>query len=308
MGRYVLRRILQMIPVVLGTTFIIYAAVFYLPGDPVQALAGQRPIPPSVDLALHQKYGLDDPLIVQYVHYLQRLLHGDLGQSFEGESVMSLLSARWPVTLKLGLTAWVLEAVFGIGLGLIAGLRRGGFLDHGVLLVTTLVISLPALALGFLAQYLFGVKLGWFPVAGISDGWPRSYLLPAIILAALDLGFVARLMRSNVIQNRRTEYVRTAVAKGLGPWRVVGKHMLRNSLIPVVTYLALSLGYLMGGAVLIEGIFNLPGVGQLVVTSIQAQEGTVVVGVCTLLVLVFVLINLVTDVLYAVLDPRIRYD
>ncbi len=180
--------------------------------------------------------------------------------------------------------------------------------DQSVLVLTTLVISLPALALGFMAQYVLGVQLGWFPVAGTAAGWPRAYILPAIILAALDLGFVARLTRSNVIQNRRAEYVRTAVSKGLGPWRVIGKHMMRNSLIPVLTYLALSFGYLMGGAVLIEGIFNLPGIGQLVVQSIQAQEGTVVVGVCTLLVLVFLLTNLLVDVLYAVLDPRIRYD
>jgi peptide/nickel transport system permease protein/oligopeptide transport system permease protein len=308
MGRYVIRRLLQTIPVLIGTTFIIFAAVFYLPGDPVQSLAGDRPIPKSVDLQLRAKYGLDDPLPVQYGHYLWRLAHGDLGTSFEGETVTSLLSARWPITLKLGLTAWALEAFFGIGLGLAAGLRRGGVFDQSVLVLTTLVISLPALALGFMAQYVLGVQLGWFPVAGTADGWPMSYILPATILAALDLGFVARLTRSNVIQNRRAEYVRTAVSKGLGPWRVVGKHMMRNSLIPVLTYLALSFGYLMGGAVLIEGIFNLPGIGQLVVQSIQAQEGTVVVGVCTLLVLVFLLTNLVVDVLYAVLDPRIRYD
>jgi oligopeptide transport system permease protein len=308
MGRYVIRRLLQTIPVLIGTTFIIFAAVFYLPGDPVQSLAGDRPISKSVDLQLRARYGLDDPLPVQYGHYLWRLAHGDLGTSFEGESVTELLSARWPVTLKLGLTAWALEAFFGIGLGLAAGLRRGGVFDQSVLILTTLVISLPALALGFMAQYVLGVQLGWFPVAGTAAGWPRAYLLPAMILAALDLGFVARLTRSNVIQNRRAEYVRTAVSKGLGPWRVVGKHMLRNSLIPVLTYLALSFGYLMGGAVLIEGIFNLPGIGQLVVQSIQAQEGTVVVGVCTLLVLVFLLTNLVVDVLYAVLDPRIRYD
>jgi peptide/nickel transport system permease protein/oligopeptide transport system permease protein len=308
MGRYVIRRLLQTIPVLLGTTFIIFAAVFYLPGDPVQSLAGDRPIPKSVDLQLRARYGLDDPLPVQYGHYLWRLAHGDLGTSFEGDKVTELLSARWPVTLKLGLTAWALEAFFGIGLGLAAGMRRGGVFDQSVLILTTLVISLPALALAFMAQYALGVQLGWFPVAGTAAGWPRAYILPATILAALDLGFVARLTRSNVIQNRRAEYVRTAISKGLGPWRVVGKHMLRNSLIPVLTYLALSFGYLMGGAVLIEGIFNLPGIGQLVVQSIQAQEGTVVVGVCTLLVLVFLLTNLVVDVLYAVLDPRIRYD
>jgi oligopeptide transport system permease protein len=308
MGRYILRRILQTVPVLLGTTFIIFAMVFALPGDPIRALAGDNHLAPSVVAQLHAQYHLDDPLPVQYAKYMSGLAHGDFGRDFNGEKVSTLIQGRWPVTVKLGLTAWFLETLFGVFLGLLAGLRRGGVVDRAVLVATTAVISVPALVLAFLAQFFLGVKLGIFPIAGVADGWPVSYLLPAAILAALDLAFIARLTRTTLIENRRADFVRTAIAKGLGPWRVVGKHTLRNSLIPVVTYLALSFGYLMSGTVIVEGIFNLPGLGNLVFGAIQRQEGSVVVGVSTLLVLVFVFTNLVVDVLYGVLDPRIRYD
>lgn len=299
---------MQAVPVLLGTTFVIFAMVFALPGDPIRALVGQAQVSPSVIAAMHREYHLDDPLPVQYLKYMEGLAHGDFGTDYTGEKVSSLIGQRWPVTVKLGLTAWLLEAIFGLGLGLVAGLRRGGIADNAVLVLTTLVISVPSLVLAFLGQYLLAVRWRLFPVAGVTQGWPRSYVLPAVILAGLDLAFVARLTRTNLIENRRADFVRTAVAKGFGPWRVVGKHMLRNSLIPVVTYLGLSLGYLMGGAVIIEGIFNLPGLGNLVYQSIQRQEGPVVVGVSTLLVLVFILTNLLVDLLYGVLDPRIRYD
>jgi oligopeptide transport system permease protein len=308
MGRYILRRILQTVPVLLGTTFIIFAMVFALPGDPIRALAGDKYLAPSVVAQLHEQYHLDDPLPLQYAKYMSGLAHGDFGRDFNGEKVSTLIQGRWPVTVKLGLTAWVLETLFGVFLGLMAGLRRGGVIDRAVLVATTAVIAVPALVLAFLAQFFLGVKLGIFPIAGVADGWPVSYLLPAAILAALDLAFIARLTRTTLIENRRADFVRTAIAKGLGPWRVVGKHTLRNSLIPVVTYLALSFGYLMSGTVIVEGIFNLPGLGNLVFGAIQRQEGSVVVGVSTLLVLVFVFTNLVVDVLYGVLDPRIRYD
>ncbi|HEY3181514.1 MAG TPA: ABC transporter permease [Gaiellaceae bacterium] len=308
MGRYVLRRVLQTVPVVIGTTFIIFAMVFALPGDPIRALAGDKFLAPSVVAQLHAQYHLDDPLPLQYAKYMNGLAHGDFGRDFNGEKVSTLIQGRWPVTVKLGLTAWVLETLFGVFLGLVAGLRRGGVIDRAVLVATTVVISVPALVLAFMAQFFLGVKLGVFPIAGVADGWPVSYLLPAAILAALDLAFIARLTRTNLIENRRADFVRTAIAKGLGPWRVVGKHMLRNSLIPVVTYLALSFGYLMSGTVIVEGIFNLPGLGNLVFGAIQRQEGSVVVGVSTLLVLVFVFTNLIVDILYGVLDPRIRYD
>jgi ABC-type dipeptide/oligopeptide/nickel transport system permease component len=180
-------------------------------------------------------------------------------------------------------------------------------MDNLVLISTTIVVSIPVFVLGFTAQIMLGVKLGWFPIAGLNEGW-KSYLLPAMVLAALSLAYVARLTRTSLVENLRSDYIRTAVAKGLPRKRVVGRHALRNSLIPVVTYLGIDLGALMGGAIVTEGIFNIPGIGQQVFISIRAQEGAVVVGITTALVLIYIAANLMVDVLYGVLDPRIRYE
>lgn len=308
MGRYVIRRVLQLLLVFVGVTLLIYGMVYALPGDPIRGMAGDRPLAPSVVHALRARYHLNDPFIVQYGEYLKGLLHGDLGEDFNGNSVSSLMRERWPVTIRLALTAWVIEVVFGIALGVFAALRRGRWLDQVVLVFTIAVISVPVFVLGYTAQLLLGVKAHIFPVSGTEYGWPRSYLLPAIILAAFGLASVARLSRTSMLENLRADYVRTAMAKGLSMPRIVVRHVLRNSLIAAVTYLGIDLGYLLGGAVIIEGVFNLPGVGQLLFTSIQIHEGAVVVGVSTALVLVFLVANLIVDLLYAFLDPRIRYD
>lgn len=308
MWRYTARRLLQAVPVFLGTTFLIYALVFALPGDPVRALAGDKPVSPSVLAVLHQRYHLDDPLPVQYGKYLLGLLHGDLGETFTGQRVADLLSDRWAVTAQLALTAWVFELVFGITLGVIAGLRRGKAVDTAVLAGTTLVIAVPVFVVGYTAQLLVGLKWGLLPTAGTEDGWPTSYLLPGMVLGSFGLAYVARLTRTTLIENLRADYVRTAAAKGLTRTRTVVVHTLRNSLIPVVTFLGVDFGSLMAGAVVTEGIFNLPGVGQQVFQSIQLKEGPVVVGATTALVLVFLLVNLAVDLLYGVLDPRIRHE
>ena len=217
------------------------------------------------------------------------------------------MAERFPVTVRLTLFAFAFELVLGLLAGVLAGLRRGSFVDNLVLVTTVAVVSIPVFVLGFTAQILFGVKLGWLPIAGLYQGW-TSYLLPGMVLGALSLAYVARLTRTSLVENLRADYVRTATAKGMPRSRVVGRHALRNSLIPVVTFLGVDLGALMGGAIVTEGIFNIPGVGQQVFLSIQQQESTVVVGIVTALVLVFILANLLVDVLYAVLDPRIRYD
>ncbi|MGN6576899.1 MAG: ABC transporter permease [Nocardioides sp.] len=307
MGRYVARRLLQAVPVFIGTTFIIFALVYALPGDPIRALSGDKPVSPAVYRELQDRFNLDDPFLVQYGKYMIGLLQGDFGQSFRGREVSDIMSERFPVTIKLSLVAFAFEIVIGIVAGVLAGLRKGSFIDNLVLLSTTLVVSIPVFVLGFTAQILLGVKLHWFPIAGVSQGW-YSYLLPGLVLGAISLAYVARLTRTSLVENLRSDYVRTATAKGLTRRRVVGRHALRNSLIPVITYLGIDLGALMGGAIITEGIFNLPGIGQQVFLSIHAQEGPVVVGIVTALVLVFILANLVVDVLYAVLDPRIRYE
>jgi peptide/nickel transport system permease protein/oligopeptide transport system permease protein len=308
MWRYALRRLLQGIPVFLGTTFLIYGLVFVLPGDPIQALAGEKPLSPSVVHALRERYNLDDPLLIQYGKYLIGLFRGDLGETFDGQDVSAVLSGRWAVTAQLAATAWIFELTAGVALGVWAGLRRGKLADTLVLGGTTMVIAVPVFVLGYTAQILFGLHWQIFPTAGTDDGWPLSYLLPGMVLGSLGLSYVARLTRTSLAENLRADYVRTAHAKGLRRTRVIGKHALRNSLIPVITYLGVDFGSLMGGAIVTEGIFNLPGVGQQVFQSIQLKEGPVVVGATTLLVLIFLLVNLVVDLLYGVLDPRIRHE
>jgi oligopeptide transport system permease protein len=308
MWRYFLRRLLQMLPVLLGTTFIIYALVFALPGDPIRLLAGDKPLSPDVYAALRHRYHMDDPLIVQYGKYLLGLLRGDFGETVNGQSVGALIGQTWKVTAQLALTAWVFELIVGVGLGVWAGLRRGGVIDTLVLGATTVAIAVPVFVLGYSAQLLLGVKLGWFPTAGTDDGWPMSYLLPGVVLGSVYLAYVARLTRTSLVENLRADYVRTAIAKGLPRRRVIMRHTLRNSLIPVVTYLGTQVGELMAGSIILEGIFNLPGVGQQVFLAIQVKEGPIVVGVVTFLVLVYLVANLVVDLLYGVLDPRIRYE
>ena len=307
MARYIARRLLLAIPVLIGASFLIFAMVFALPGDPIRALGGDRPISPAVQAELRDEYNLDDPLLVQYGKYVAGLAQGDLGTDFSGRPVSEILGDTVPVTVTLALVALTFEAVFGLIAGVLAGIRQKSFFDSLVLVSTTLVVSIPVFVLGFVAQYVFGLKLGIFPIAGVASGF-QGYLLPGFVLAALSLAYIARLTRTSLVENLRNDYVRTAKAKGLSPASVVGKHTLRNSLIPVVTSLGADLGLLLSGAIVTEGIFNIPGLGRAVFQAIQSQEGNVVVGVVTLFVFVYIVFNLLVDVLYAALDPRIRYE
>ncbi len=307
MGRYVARRLLLTIPVLLGASFLIFAMVYALPGDPIRALSGDRPLSEAVQAQLRQEFNLGDPLLVQYGKYIAGLAVGDFGTDFQGRPVWDLIVARMPVTAKLAFVAVVFEVLIGVVAGVLAGIRRNGFFDNLVLVSTTLVVSIPILVLAFLTQYTLGLQLGWFPIAGIQQGW-YSYVLPGFVLAAGSVAYVARLTRTSMAENLRADYVRTARAKGLAPNTVVVRHTLRNSLIPVVTFIGADVGTLMGGAIVTEGVFNIPGIGRAIFDAIRSQEGPVVVGIATLLVLVFIFFNLVVDLLYAVLDPRIRYD
>jgi len=307
MGRYLARRLLQFIPVFFGATFLIYFLVFVIPGDPIAALGGDRPIAPSVVAKLREQYHLDDSLPVQYGKYLVDMVHGDFGTDFRGRPVSDIFAQRLPVTARLALVAFAFEVVLGIVAGVVAGIRKKGFMDTLVLATTLVVVSVPIFVLGYTAQLLFSIKLGWLPLAGIQSGW-KSYLLPGIVLGSVSLAYVARLTRASVVENLRADYVRTATAKGLSRTRVVGQHTLRNSLIPVITFLGVDLGGLLGGAIITETVFNLPGLGRQVAQSVINQEGTVVVGIVTFLVLIYMVSSLVVDVLYAGLDPRIRYE
>ena len=302
----VLQRLGGLVVVFLGVTFLIYLMVFTLPGDPIAALGGQRPLSPSVVQALRAQYHLDDPVGVQYLRFLGGLLHGDLGTSFTGRSVAEQLALRWPVTIVLALTAWFLELVIGIGLGVVAALRAGTLVDRAILVTTIAVSAVPVFVLGSVAQLVLGVRLRWLPVAGTTAGWPVAFLLPGLVIAVFGLAAVARLTRTSMLEGLGADYVRTARAIGLAPRRVVGVHVLRNSLIPTVTYLGTDLGYLLGGTVIVEGIFNLPGVGNLLVQSIRSHEGPTVVGISTALIVIFLLTSVLVDLTHALLDPRIR--
>ncbi|MBB5139477.1 peptide/nickel transport system permease protein/oligopeptide transport system permease protein [Thermocatellispora tengchongensis] len=304
---------IQAIPVLLGSTLLIFATVFALPGDPIAALAGEKRQDPKVVEVLRDQYHLNDPFFAQYWHYISGVFRGDFGRTYAGVEVSELMAAKFQVTINLAMTALVMEAIIGVGLGLWAALRRGRATDSAILASTLILISVPVLVTGFVLQLLLGVQLklvtgiDFFPVAGVFDGW-RSYLLPGFVLAGTSIAYLTRLTRTSLVETLRADYVRTAIAKGMSRRRVIGRHALRNALIPLVTYLGADLGTLMGGAVITETIFNIQGIGQELFRSVYERQQPVVVGIVTLLVLVYILANLVVDLLYAVLDPRIRYE
>ncbi|MHA6780427.1 ABC transporter permease [Pseudonocardia saturnea] len=308
MGRYVLRRLLQLVPVFLGTTFLIYVLVWAIPGDPFAGKCGDRPCPDAYIAEMRDKFNLDDNIFSQYFQYLGNLLTGDFGETFSGLQVGELIADAYPTTVRLALLALVIEAVIGLAAGVYTGLRGGGFLDNLVLISTLFLIAVPVFVTGFLVQTFLGLRWGIISPTVSSDAPLADLIAPAFVLASLSMAYVARLTRTSIAENRRADYVRTAVAKGLTPRRVLGVHLLRNSAIPVVTFLGTDLGALMGGAIVTEGIFNIRGVGGLVFRAIVTKEGITVTGVVVLLVIVYLLMNLLVDVLYAVLDPRIRLD
>ena len=306
MAAYIVRRLLQMIPVIIGSTFLIFVMVFAL-GDPVAGRCGERACPAAYIAKFRAENHLDQPILVQYALYMGRLLHGDLGSTFAGNSVGGELLLRWPTTLKLALIAVVFESVIGIVAGVVAGIRKGKFLDYLVTISSLVVISIPVFVIGGLAQLVFGLRLGIFPVTSTQGTW-WQLILPGLVLGTLSLAYIARLMRATLVENLRSDYVRTARAKRLTPTRIVGVHTLRNSLIPVITFIGYDLGALMGGAIVTERIFNVNGIGGFLFRGITLKDGSIVVGTITCLVLVYLLVNLLVDVLYGVLDPRISND
>ncbi|MDR4533446.1 ABC transporter permease [Glutamicibacter sp. PS] len=304
---FVLKRFLQLIPVFIGATLLVYFLVFATPGDPIAALSGGKPMSPAVEDALRAQYNLDKPFWVQYGLYLKNLFTFDLGMSFSGQEVKDLLARAFPVTARLAVIAMAIEAVFGIIFGVIAGMRKGKIFDSTVLVLSLLVIAVPTFVLGFVLQVVVGVQLGWAkPTVSGQATW-GELILPGLVLGLVSFAYVLRLTRTSVIENKTADYVRTATAKGLSRPRVITVHILRNSLIPVVTYLGADLGALMGGAIVTEGIFNVPGIGNLLFKAIRFGETPTVVAIVGVLVIIFVVANLVVDMLYALLDPRIRY-
>ncbi|MEU7334084.1 ABC transporter permease [Streptomyces sp. NPDC007074] len=306
MGRYVIRRLLQMIPVFIGATLLIFLMVNVM-GDPIAGLCGERQCDPATAAQLKREYGLDKGILTQYGTYMKHIFTGDFGTAFNGQAVIDLMGAAFPVTIRLTIVAIVLEVVIGITLGVVTGLRRGRPVDSGVLLLTLVVISVPTFVTGLLLQLLLGVQWGWIKPSVSPEATFGELIVPGLVLASVSLAYVTRLTRTSIAENRRSDYVRTAVAKGLPRRRVITRHLLRNSLIPVVTFIGTDIGALMGGAIVTERIFNIHGVGYQLYQGIVRQNTQTVVGFVTVLVLVFLVANLLVDLLYAVLDPRIRY-
>jgi oligopeptide transport system permease protein len=304
---YVGRRVLQMIPVFFGATLLVYALVFLLPGDPIAALGGNRPLAPGVVAQLRHTYHLDQPFVVQYLLYLKGIVHWDFGTSYSGRPVAAVMGEAFPVTIRLAVLALLFEGVLGIAAGLLAGLRRGGISDATLLVASLFVIAVPIFVIGFVVQIVFGVKLGWIrPTVGPEASW-SELIVPAMVLGSVSFAYVLRLTRDSITENLTADWVRTAAAKGLSRRRVVTTHVLRNSLIPVATFLGADLGSLMAGAIITEGIFNIPGVGHALYQAIVRGEGSTVVSIVTVLVIIYIATSLLVDLLYAVLDPRIRY-
>jgi oligopeptide transport system permease protein len=306
--KYILRRLLQMIPVLLGATFIIFWMVFSMPGDPTAGMCGDRPCSPAFIAQFRSEHNLNDPFFVQYAKYMGNVVQGDLGTNFRQLKVSDELEQRYPITGKLALMAILFETVIGVIAGVLSGIRKGKFIDNLVLVSTLVVISVPVFVIGFLLQYYVGVKSGLAPVTYQGDHPTTSLIMPAFVLGSASIAYVARLTRTNLVENLRADYLRTAIAKGLTRKRAIGLHALRNSLIPVVTFIGADFGGLLGGAIVTERIFNIPGVGGFLFQGIHNHDGVSVVGTVTVLVLVFLFVNLLVDLAYGVLDPRISHD
>ncbi|MDY7090929.1 MAG: ABC transporter permease [Actinomycetota bacterium] len=308
MFRYIVRRLLQMVVTFFGATFVVYALLFAYVDDPYQVLVGDRPVSDIQRATLEARFHLGDGFFTQYWHYLKGLLTGDLGESMTGRPIGDMLAQAWPVTIKLALLSIVIAAVIAVGAGVLSGIRRGGAFDTVTLVLTLVVLAMPIVVLAPMAQLVLGIQLGWFPVTSGRDAGLYELLLPALVLGSLVIATELRVTRSSVAENLRADYVRTARAKGLAPKRVIGVHVLRNSMIPVITLIGVDIGVLMSGAIVTEGVFNIPGVGFNLFRAIRSEDGPLVVGFVSVLVIVFLVINLIVDLLYAALDPRIRYE
>lgn len=339
MGKYILKRVLQFIPVFLGVTLILFAMENIVPGDSVKLMAGEKKLDPQTEITLRASYHLietnDDgspiydqdgntietPMWKRYVLYINGLLHGDLGTSYQrkGQQVSDILAQKYPYTIKLAIVAIILETVVGIGAGMVSAIKRYSFWDVLVTLITSILVAMPAFWLGMLLQLFFGVVLknatgGAFYLPISADFSPYSefqgwvyYILPAVTLASVSTAYSARIMRSQLLEVMNQDYIRTARAKGLSRRDVIWHHALKNALIPVVTYIGNDFGAMMAGAILTETVFNWPGVGYETYRAISQRDWPIVLGSVTVIVILVMVINLLVDVSYAFLDPRIRF-
>ena len=304
---YIIKRILQIIPVIIGVTLLLFILLYIIPEDPARLILQKGATEQALE-NLRVKMGIDKPLYVQYWRYITQLAGGDLGTSYRyRRPVNSILAEHYPNSIKLAIAAIVIEIIIGIMAGIISAVKKYSLWDTLVTVSTTLAVCVPVFWLGMMFQVVFGLKLGILPMSGMGDGSIRYYILPAITLASVSTAFVARMTRSSMLEVISNDYITTAYAKGLSNFRVIGKHALKNALIPVVTLIGLDLGALMGGAILTETVFSWPGVGRVIYLAILQRDAPVVIGGTLILVFIFVFMNLVVDIIYAWLDPRIRY-
>ena len=309
-----LRRLLSAIPVLFIVSLISFGLMRLIPGDPAAAIAGTSATPAQIE-QLRRDLGLDEPVILQLLHYYQGLLQGDFGKSLLlGKVVLAATMERLPVTIGLSLYALVLTLLIGVTSGIIAALRQNTWVDQVAMMIAMLGISIPNFFLGLLMIIFFAVQLGWLPSGGYIPfsqdpiGWLRSTTMPAISLALLQAGLLARITRSGMLEVLRQDYVRTARAKGLPERQVILKHALANALIPIVTVIGIIISLLLSGAVVTEALFSLPGMGQLLTQAVLSRDYPMVQGGLLLVTTFLVVVNVLVDILYALIDPRVRYE
>ncbi len=318
MSAYIIRRLITAVIILFIVSLIVFFAMRLLPGDPLIIFMGRMAEGGSLTEgqmeAMRHEYGLDRPLMIQYFSWLGGVLHGNLGTSiYYHENVGDLMARRFPITIHLGLTAFVIEIVVGVSMGVLAAVRRGTWIDSTATAVANLGVTVPQFWLGILLIYGLGLKLGWLPIAGYTslgdDFWlsTRKIVMPVICLAITGMAFTARQTRSAMLEVVRQDYIRTAWAKGLSERMIILRHALKNGLIPVITMLGLGLSMIFGGSVLIETVFAIPGIGRLMVTSIFAQDYIVIQSGTLVIATIIIMVNLLVDISYGWLDPRIRY-
>ncbi len=304
MTKYIIKRLLCLIPVILGITLLIFFIMDMAPGDPAATILGDAANEESIAL-LREELGLNDPFFVRFFRYVFDALHGDFGRSYSTNvPVMEEIAVRFPVTLKLAVFGILLSLVVGIPIGIISAVRQYSLLDYSTMLFTLILTSMPGFWLGMLLLMLFSLKLGWFPATG-AVGW-ISFVLPTITVASRSMANIARMTRTTMLEVLGQDYVRTARAKGANEKRVIFKHSLKNALIPVITVAGTNFGSLMGGAVLIETVFAMPGLGTLLVNGVRSQNIPIVMACVLVIAISFSLINLIVDLLYTWLDPRLK--
>ena len=309
-----LRRLFSAIPVLFIVSLISFGLMRLIPGDPAASIAGTSATPAQIE-QLRRDLGLDEPLLMQLLHYYQGLLQGDFGKSLLlGKGVLAATLERLPVTIGLSLYALVLTLLIGVTSGIIAALRQNTWVDQVAMMIAMLGISIPNFFLGLLMIIFFAVQLGWLPSGGYIPfsqdpiGWLRSTTMPAISLALLQAGLLARITRSGMLEVLRQDYVRTARAKGLPERQVILKHALANALIPIVTVVGIIISLLLSGAVVTEALFSLPGMGQLLTQAVLSRDYPMVQGGLLLVTTFLVVVNILVDILYAMIDPRVRYE